>query len=252
MDIDTFKEAAFDDKNKGKILKKAFVEGEHPRDGDGKFSEKGDNVTMEDDSGSKRISNWLSPENLSEAKGKTRGEIFTQFGNEYEPIANINPEYLKYLGDDISDPIVYSGKGYFIDHAVNHHPEIDPIEYTKIPEILSKPDDIKLDDRNPDRISLVFVKKYDRYGTAVISVDVTDMGKLVIHKSFFNPKKSPYPHLRSIRASSSDDATSSISHTDESVPGGRRVSTLDDPSSLSYTHGEKSSDSDELKKPQSG
>jgi hypothetical protein len=183
------------------FFKKAnFNENEHPRDGDGKFTEKGDTVKMEDNGGGKRISDWLSPENLSEAKGKTRSEIFTQFGNEYEPIASVHPEYLKYLGDDISDTAVYSGKGYFIDHAVNHHPEVAITEYMKIPDILSNPDDVKLDDRNPDRASLVFVKKFENYGRVIVSVDTNDMGKIVIHKTFFYSKKSPYTQLRSIRA----------------------------------------------------
>jgi hypothetical protein len=102
-------------------------------------------------------------------------------------------------------------------------------EYNKIPDILNNPDDVKLDDRNPDRKALVFVKKYEKYGTVVVSVDVTDMGKIVIHKTFFNTKR-PYTHLRSIRSSSPDAATSSISHTDESVPAGGRISALDDTS----------------------
>jgi len=36
--------------------------------------------------------------------------------------------------------------------------------HNKIPDILNEPDDVKLDERNPSRKSLVFVKKFDRYG----------------------------------------------------------------------------------------
>jgi len=236
------------EKIQSEVLKKGgFIEGEHPMGGNGQFSNKGGD-SKENNNCSKRILDWLSPENLSEAKGKTREDIFSQFGNKYEPIANIDPEYLKYLGDDISDPVVYSGKGYFINHAVNHHPEVDPSEYIKIPDILSTPDDVKLDDRNPERTSLVFVKKFENYGRVIVSVDTNDMGKIVIHKTFFNSKKSPYPHLRSIRASSPDNAHLSISHAGNPTPGVERFSTLGDVSSLSPESGKKSSDPEELQK----
>jgi len=178
-----------------------------------------------------RISEWLSPDNLSYAKGKSRNEIFAKFGNEYEPIGGISLEYVKYLGGEITDIRVYSGKGYFIDHAVNHHPEIEPAEYAKIPDILGDPDDVKLDDRRSDRTSLVFIRKYERYGTVVVSTDVTAMGKIVVHKTFFNKTgtKSPYPRLRSIRAQSPDVAHSSISRVGKPTPGGERdISALDD------------------------
>jgi hypothetical protein len=220
--------------------KGGFAEGEHPRGNGGRFAESagGDGGGNEY---TKRIDEWLSTENIEKAKGKTRDEIFLMFGNAYEPIANIPAEYLKYLGSGVADNTVYSGKGYFIDHAVNHHPEVDIAEYAKIPEILKNPDDVKLDDRNPDRASLVFIKKYDRFGTVITSIDENEMGKLVIHKSFFNPKKSPYPRLKSIRASSPADAASAISHSGEPEPGGKRISTLDDVSILSPETPEKSS-----------
>jgi len=47
----------------------------------------------------KRVSEWLSKENLQWAKGKTREDIFKNFGNELEPIAIVPSGYLKYLGD---------------------------------------------------------------------------------------------------------------------------------------------------------
>ncbi|MCL2295283.1 MAG: hypothetical protein FWC36_10555 [Spirochaetes bacterium] len=189
----------------------------------------------------KQISEWLAPKNLLQAKGKTRKEIFALFGNEYEPIAAIPLKYLKYLGDDITNQTVYSGKGYFIDHAVNHHPEVDAVEYQKIPDILSNPDDVKLDNRKPSRNSLVFIKKHEKYDTAVVSVDTTDEGKIVIHKTYFVNKKSPYTQLQSIWAKSSDDANTSISHAGNPASAGKRFSALDDTSSLSSKNDQKSS-----------
>ena len=70
----------------------------------------------------KRIMDWLSDENLEKAKGKTRQEIYSDFGNVLMPIAYIPIDYVSLLDAEIEDNRVYSGMGYFIDHAVNHHP----------------------------------------------------------------------------------------------------------------------------------
>ncbi|MDR0711178.1 MAG: hypothetical protein LBF67_02365 [Prevotellaceae bacterium] len=67
------------------------------------------------------------------------------------------PQYLQYLGNNINDNRVYSGKGYFIDHAVNHHPEVPLSDYQNIQEILNNPDDVLPDDSKAQN-ALVFVK----------------------------------------------------------------------------------------------
>jgi len=147
----------------------------------------------------KCIEQWLLPCNLFEAAGKSRSEIFTVFGNEYEPVGKIPACYLKYLGDEVKDTAVYSGKGYFIDHCVNHHPEIETAEYAKIHDILSNSDYVKLDDRKPERTSLAFIKRYEKYNTVVVSVDNTNEKKIIVYKTFFGKKTAPYANLRSIQ-----------------------------------------------------
>ncbi|MDR1323264.1 MAG: hypothetical protein LBK68_02385 [Candidatus Margulisbacteria bacterium] len=94
-----------------------------------------------------RIKEWLSENNLAKARGKTRQEIFLIFGSKLEPIAYIKPKYMKRLDKNLTDNKVYSGKGYFIDHAINHHPELPISEYYKIQDILDDPDRIKLDEK---------------------------------------------------------------------------------------------------------
>ena len=41
--------------------------------------------------------------------------------------------------------------GYFIDHAANHHPEVDAEDYYNIQGIIDTADDVKLDASNPNR-----------------------------------------------------------------------------------------------------
>ena len=172
-----------------------------------------------------KITEWLDTENLKKATGKSRDEIYELFGNTPEPIAKISEEYIKYLDPDIQDSTVYCGKGYFIDHAVNHHPEVTPSEYQKIPEILAYPDDVKLDTKNKERHSLVFIKKYDNNKIVIVSTYEDNDKKLVFHKSFFYSKNTPYKSLTSVRGDLPlSGATSDISHADASAPAGNRLS----------------------------
>jgi hypothetical protein len=161
---------------------------------------------------------WLSEDNLWKAKGKTREQLFKEFGNELEPIACISPGYLKYLGIDINDNRVYSGKGYFIDHVVNHHPEVPISDYKNIQDILSNPDDVFLDDSKKQK-TLVFVKQYKSIGTVIVGADKAGGDRLIFYKSFFNQRKNSYAKYKSIGANLSlVGGHSTISHSGKPEP----------------------------------
>ncbi|GHT68303.1 hypothetical protein FACS189452_07710 [Bacteroidia bacterium] len=164
------------------------------------------------------ISQWLSVDNIKQAKGNTREEIFEIFGNKLMPIYYISPAYLKYFDKNITDNRVYSGMGYFIDHAINNHPEVKIEKYNDIQDILNNPDDVKRDDRK-DITSLIFIKQYDKYFQVIVSLDKNSEGKIIFHKSYYYRTKKPYASLPSIRLNPSlVGGTSTISHTDNSVP----------------------------------
>ncbi|KAA3197699.1 hypothetical protein V3C20_13275 [Akkermansia sp. RCC_12PD] len=176
-----------------------------------------------------RLKEWVSPESMEMARGKSREEIFRLFGNELEPIAVIPDKYVRMFGSDVMDNRVYSGKGYFIDHAVNHHPEVFPHEYADIHRILSAPDEVALDDRTEGRSKFIFIKRLKRTGVVVIELGENDSGKLFLHKTFFNRKGKVYPNLKrlEIKESSSVDGPVTISQTSKEAPG-RSLSALDD------------------------
>ena len=118
-----------------------------------------------------RIMDWLSEENLKRAAGKTREEIIEEFGNDLAPIAFIPAEHLSLLGDNIKDPRIYCGKGYFIDHALRNHggqgaqvniDDIDVSKYLNIQYVLDNPDHIKETFTDGKR-TVVFIKKIGRY-----------------------------------------------------------------------------------------
>mgnify|MGYP006987710768 CR=1 FL=1 len=173
-----------------------------------------------------RVKEWLSSENLQMASGKTREEIFEQFGNNLEPIAIVPKGYLRYLGNGFKNNAVYCGMGYMIDHAVNHHAE-EPIEnYEQIQDILDYPDVVKLDNRKK-RTSLIFIKKYDKFQSEVISVD-SEEGKLVVHKTFYHKRNMPQRGLPNVAIESpSEDEITSISHSPNREPASLDFSALD-------------------------
>ncbi len=166
----------------------------------------------------KRIQDWLNEENLSKARGKKLDEIVEIFGNDPQPVAFVPKDALSVLGDGITDNRIYSGMGYFINHAVNHHPSVSAEKYDLIQDVLSDPDDYKEIIRNGKR-SVAFVKKIDRYNAVVVEVEKTPDGRIIWHKSFFDQKKEPYANYPSIRPKdlSSGGGVSPISHSDDST-----------------------------------
>ena len=106
------------------------------------------------------------------------------------PIAYIPIDYISLLDAEIEDNRVYSGMGYFIDHAVNHHANIAKEKYKNIQVVLQFPDEVKsVKDNGND--SIVFVKQIDRYNAVVLEVAKDGEGRIVLHKSFYDQKKKP-------------------------------------------------------------
>ena len=174
-----------------------------------------------------RLAQWLSKENIEKAKGKSRDEILKEFGNKPQPIAFIPVKFLQYVDKNLTDNRVYSGMGYFIDHAVNHHPNIPAEKYQHIQDVLNNPDEVKAIVDNGNN-SIVFIKQIDRYNAVVIEVEKTDDGRIIWHKSFYDQKKKPYANKGTrLYESSSEGGVSPIIRTDESAHDSS-LSVLDD------------------------
>ncbi len=146
----------------------------------------------------KRIADWLSEDNLSLANGKSLAEIVGLFGNRPQVIGYIPKRFLFLMFEEhIPDNRIYCGKGYFIDHAVNHHPNIKPEMYGNILHVLQDPDEI-VETESDNHKSFAFIKKIDRYNAVIVQLEHTDGGKIVWHKSFINQKAKPYKRNTSV------------------------------------------------------
>lgn len=173
-----------------------------------------------------RIVEWLSDENLEKALGKSREQIFEEFGNEPMPIAYVPARFAKHISPDIKDPRIYCGKGYFIEHALRNHAgsgnqipveDVDVSKYLNIQNVLDNPDSIKETFVDGKR-TVVFIKKIGRYFAELTQVE--ENGKIILHKSLFNQQKEPYAKKEDIRhiETFSEGGNSSISHTGDAVP----------------------------------
>ena len=163
-----------------------------------------------------RIHEWLTPENMDWARGKSREEIFDHFGNKLEPVSIMPKAYLPLFEAEPTDDKVYSGKGYFIDHAVNHHANVPVSEYDNIQEVLDHPDSIKKTVSG----SIAFIKKLNQYDAVLVDAVLDENGRILLHKTFFSQKKEPYAKEDDMRPEnmSREGGTSSISHADSSAP----------------------------------
>jgi len=144
-------------------------------------------ATPPESPGESTITGWLSEENLKKA-GENKDKIFKIFSSELKALSYIHPGYLKYFEKDLTDNNIYSGQAYFIDHAVNHHPEVPISAYIKIHEILNCPDDVRYEEK---RNSLIFIKKYEK--TGIVTVGISEKNKkIVLHRTFFFSTKKEY------------------------------------------------------------
>jgi hypothetical protein len=180
-----------------------------------------------------RVSNWSSQETIKKAQkligGKTkdeaRKEIFQNFDNDLKPISYVPEQYLPYFNDKATDNRVYSGMAYFIDHAINRHPNMTQTDYRNIQEMLNMPDEVIVDRRMDNqtkkpRDNLLFVKKYTKNNILVISLGKGDDGKIIFHKSLYSDKKTPYSNLPRIQGVLSGGGISPIGSATNMAPGG--------------------------------
>lgn len=161
-----------------------------------------------------KIKSWATDENFDIAEGLSREDIFEKFGNDREIIAILPNKILPLF--DVTDKNVYCGKGYFIDHMANHHPEVDLSYYESIQNILDEHKEIYLDTKNG---SVVFgqTNVFGKKDFLALRKDNDD--KIVFYKTFYYgnkiPKKFQKIELEDIKKEISvEGGRSSINHLD--------------------------------------
>ena len=133
-----------------------------------------------------RILDWLRGEDLRKYKHMSRSEIIQETGGYKRfPVAEIPVEAMEYFGVD--DSRVYSNRGYFIDHAINRHPNLTVGDYLDMLDTFSSnsPDsDILIDDSSKNK-SLIFIDKIDgRWFKGVAELD-SNTKQVILYLTYF-------------------------------------------------------------------
>lgn len=123
---------------------------------------------------------------------RTRESIFSSFDNKLQQVGEIKKDFASRIG--LKDNKVYTGKAYFLNHHFTNHPNEQPVRYYTIPDVLSNPSEIRLDNRDGKEGMYAFLKQYDKHHTVVVDIGI-EKGHLVLHKTFFSQRKRPYKKL---------------------------------------------------------
>lgn len=180
------------------------------------------------------------------AANLSHDEIIDKFGDAPVPIAYIpasNPLF-KGIWNDVKNNIVYTGLGSFIDHWVNHHPEMESEDFQLIQKVLETPDALYLDKA---KNAIIFDKQINGTHDVVVLKKAAD--KLIYERSNYMPKKLP-KRWSSIsletglvinKELSFVDGHPTISQQNKSVAGiVRNISALNDNSNISQQFGKSS------------
>lgn len=154
---------------------------------------------------------WLSaaiPESWLARKatvgGATREAIYALCPPRHVCIAELPERWLEAFEGKPAGPEIYAGEAYFVDHALNHHPEVEDRIYRELERILEDPDEV-IRDRRFGRDGLVFAKTVDGVLYALV-IRLYPDGRLQ-YKTLFPSDGKLYPKLpRYYRRPASDGA----------------------------------------------
>ena len=145
------------------------------------------------------ILDWLKEENLERFKGKSMSSIAEEMGRERKPVAEIPMIALEYFG--VSDPRVYSGPAYFIDHAFNKHYDLSVEDYIAMLETFENTTDESdiLIDNSKDNKALIFTdRKHSKLYVAVAELDKAT-NQIVLYMTYHRRSQELKPDYESIK-----------------------------------------------------
>lgn len=204
----------------------------------------------------KNLKSFCNEQYYNESATLSHDEIIKKYGDTPVPIAMIpgtNPIF-KGIWSDSQSNIVYTGLGSFIDHWVNHHPELDSNDLLHIQEVLKAPDNLFYEEA---KNAVVFDKQIDGIHDVVILKKASD--KLIYERSNYMPKKFPKRWIEISKESgqlknkeqSFVDGHPTISQSGKSEAGiVRNISTLNDTSNISESDEKSSKNTGSRKKQQ--
>ena len=144
---------------------------------------------MEEKNGYKEIiASWSDSKLLEEASVYESSEIFLTYGRKLEAIAKIPDDSPLFKGiyKDIQDHHIYSSKGYFIDHAIFHHPELDQNDFMDLVDTAEEANSFFYDRRND---SVILTRKNGNKTDALVVFQKNN--KIILEQTFFKSRRIP-------------------------------------------------------------
>ncbi len=113
----------------------------------------------------------------------TREAIYAALPKRHEPIATLPSAAQAAFKEPPKSLKIYAGEAYFVDHCLNHHPDVPNAIYRQMDSILSQPDEMIID-RRKGRDGLLFVKRMEDK-TCVLVVARYPSGDLLYKTLYF-------------------------------------------------------------------
>lgn len=123
-----------------------------------------------------------------------RNEIYEALPTRHQPIATLPERLAKAFRREPSDLTIYIGEAYFVNHCVNHHPEVPNAVYRRLQDFLEAPEEVILDHRD-GKDGLVLTKSLN--GTLYILAlrHYPAPQSQIVYKTIFPSDGRPYPNL---------------------------------------------------------
>lgn len=123
-----------------------------------------------------------------------RNAVYARLPTRHQPIGTLPERLSGAFRERPDDLTVYIGEAYFVDHCLNHHPEVTDAIYRRLQEILDAPEEVILDQRG-HKDGLVLSKHLNgtRYVLALRHYPAPQ--SQIVYKTLFPSHKRPYPNL---------------------------------------------------------
>ena len=139
------------------------------------------------------------------APGVTKAEIYRSLPTRHRPIGELPVALAAAFKTPPTDLTIFVGEAYFIDHCLNHHPDVPDTIYRRFDDILETYEEVILD-RREGRDAIILTKKLD--GRPYLLVLRHYPPQLVYKTLFPADKARPYPALPRWKPSTQPKASS--------------------------------------------
>ena len=129
--------------------------------------------------------------------GVTKAEIYHALPKRHHAIGELPAALVSAFKTPPSNLTIYVGEAYFVDHCLNHHPDVSDSVYRCLDEILAAPEEVILD-RREGRDAIILSKTID---SRLYLLVLRHYPPQIVYKTLFPAdKERPYPALPRWRA----------------------------------------------------